>query len=316
MTFKIYCSICGYENNSNNTLCQRCNELLHKDNILSDNKQLNSIDELFDNIYHQKLNDAILTLDSYEVIIQNIIESGENGIIYRKNMTPLERVVAIAKAYSIVITKEIGNNYGEYAYNVICIDKTFDSSIQIATILHELTHHLFNEILKQILIYVWNVKKSPLLDAFVQTLVSLPPVLLASEYCASKTEERYLPKGYVSYSSFNQIAGDLNYDGKILLNTFVIANGISESIIRILSNFIDNQLEDKIRQEFERNNTEEIANPICIEDRTINNPILRNVYLMNMITESYELLNDENYRHLIERNRELFEKAYEKIKTD
>ena len=228
----------------------------------------------------------------------------------------LERVVAIAKAYSIVITKEIGNNYGEYAYNVICIDKTFDSSIQIATILHELTHHLFNEILKQILIYVWNVKKSPLLDAFVQTLVSLPPVLLASEYCASKTEERYLPKGYVSYSSFNQIAGDLNYDGKILLNTFVIANGISESIIRILSNFIDNQLEDKIRQEFERNNTEEIANPICIEDRIINNPILRNVYLMNMITESYELLNDENYRHLIERNRELFEKAYEKIKTD
>lgn len=316
MASKIFCSICGYENNSNSTICQRCNEILHNDSILSNSKQLNSIGQLFDNQYHQRLNDAILTLDSYEVIIQNIIESGENRLIYRKNMTPLERVIAIAKAYSIVITKEVGNNYGEYAYNVICIDKTFDSSIQIATIIHELTHHLFNEILKQILIYVWNVKKSPLVDAFVQTMVSLPPVLLASEYCASKSEEKYLPKEYVSYSSFNQIASDLNYDDKIILNTFIIANGISESIIGILSNFIDTQLEDKIKQEFRKNNTEQIANPICIEDRKVNNFILRNAYLMNMLIESYELLNDENYYHLIERNKQLFEKSYEKIKSD
>lgn len=316
MTLKIYCSICGYENNSNNTICQRCNEILHKDSILSNDNELKSIEELFADTCRRKLNDAILTLDSYEVIIQNIMESGENRITYRKNMTPLERVIAIARAYSIVITKEVGDNYGEYAYNVICIDKTFDSSIQIATIIHELTHHLFNEILKQILIYVWDVKESPLLDAFVQTLVSLPPVLLASEYCASKSEEKYLPMQYVSYSSFNQIAKDLNYDDRILLNTFVIANGISESIIRILDNFIDNQLEEKIKQEFKKNNTKQMANPICIADRKINNPILRNVYLMNMITESYDLLGDENYYHLIERNKELFEKSYEKIKSE
>ncbi|MDO5826592.1 MAG: zinc ribbon domain-containing protein, partial [Methanosphaera sp.] len=178
---------------------------------------LNSLDDLFNTDYHQKLNDTVLTLDSYEVIIQNIIEIGENKLIYRKNMTPLERVIAIAQAYSIVITKELGNSYGEYAYNVICIDRSFDSSIQIATVIHELTHHLFNEILKHILIYIWNVKKSPLMDAFVQTLASLPPVLLASEYCASKSEEYYLPEEYVSFSSFNQICEDLEFDEKVLL---------------------------------------------------------------------------------------------------
>ena len=312
MTFKVFCSMCGHENNSSHALCQRCNEILHTDNILSANKQINTINELFSRKYHLKLNDAVLTLDSYEVIIQNIIEIGENKIIYRKNMTPLERIISIAQAYSMVITKEVGNNYGEYAYNVICVDKSFDTSIQIATVIHELTHHLYNEILKQILMYTWNIRKSPLLDAFIQTLTSLPPVLLASEYCASKSEQRYLPKEYVSYSSFNHICEDINYDNNILLNNFIIGNGISESIIRILSNFIDDELEDRIRDEFKKNNTAPMAKQICIEDRQTNNPILRNVYVTNMLIEGYNLLDDEKYHHIIQRNRQLFEKAYAK----
>ena len=312
MLSKIYCSMCGYENNPGDLLCKRCNEILHNENVLTNIANIATISELFDSQYENKLQDAILTLDSYEVIIQNIIEIGENKIIYRKNMTPLERVMAIAQAYSIVITKQLGNNYGEYAYNVLCIDESFDSSIQIATIIHEITHHLFNEILKQVLMYVWSVKKSPTIDAFIQTVTSLPPVLLTSEYCASKSEERYLPSEYVSFSSFNHICEDINYDNKIILNSFIIGNAMSESIIKILSHFIDSDLEKKIKDEFEKNQTLSIANPICIEEKAINNPILRNVYLMNMLVDSYILLKDDEYHHLIERNKQLFEKSYNK----
>ncbi|MDO5825848.1 MAG: hypothetical protein Q4Q22_05670, partial [Methanosphaera sp.] len=82
-----------------------------------------------------------------------------------------------------------------------------------------------------------------------------------------------------------------------------------------LSNFIDNDLENRIRDEFEKNGIEGIANPICVEERTINNPILRNVYIMDMLIEGYDLLNDDMYHHLIERNKELFEKSYDKLKS-
>lgn len=308
----IYCSNCGYLNKDNEKYCIKCNEILHNFSKLNINKTINSTEELFSNEVITQLNNCILTIDSYEMIIENIIETGSNHIIYKKNMTPLERIKAVAEAYSIVISKDDGRSYGEYAYNVICIDENFDSAIQIATLLHELTHHLFNEIIKQIVMYTLEIKKTPIIDSLIQVISTLPSILLISEYCASSTEKRYLPEEYVSYSSFNHICEDLNYNKQILIRTLIIGKGLNDSIERILNTFIDDVLKEDIKKEFVKNNTKPIANPICINDDGIDNSILRNVYLMNVIYENFSYLNTPENKEIVEKNANLFKKSYQK----
>lgn len=312
MKDKIYCSCCGVENSINQNYCKDCGEILHNFKEYETNNEINTIEELFTATHYHQLTDKILRIESYKAIIQNIIETGENEIIYKKKMTPLNRIKAIADAYAKVIYKNRGNTYGEYAYNVICIDKQFDSAIQIATILHELTHHLFNEIIEEILIFLWNVRKTPMLESFIQTMITIPSILLISEYCASSIEKEYLPPEYVSYSSFNSICADLNYDKNIILRAVIIGKSMTESIHQILSTFIDKELEEKIIKEFQINNTKTIAEPICITDIEKSNYILQNVYLMDMIINSYEIMNDKQIYPKIIKNKEYYEKFYEK----
>lgn len=312
MTEKIYCSCCGAINNTNNTYCSECGEILHLFEKFEQTKEINTISELFTNMHKFQLNNKILTEEIYETIIHSIIEVGKNRITYRKNMNTLDRVIAIANAYSIVISKENGKTYGEYAFNVICVDKQFDSAIQIATLLHELTHHLFNEIISSILIYTWNVKKTPMIDSFMQTMLSIPEILLISEYCASSTEKYYLPEDYVSYSSFNSICEDINYDKNKISRCLIIGNSMHNSIIEILNSFIDDSLKNEIKEEFRKNNTKPIAKSICIEDSNKTNTILRNVYLMDMIVNSYDMMDKEDIYPIINKNKNYFEKSQHK----
>ncbi len=314
MSKYIYCSSCGFKNKIENTYCDNCMEMLHDYEKIGKKSTINTIDQLFNKKNYDRLKNNALTLEAYEFIIQTIIERGLNNLYYKRNMTPLEKVKTIANAYSILIYKSNGASYGQYAYNVICIDENFDSSLQIATLLHELTHLLFNEIIKGILMYFWHVTNTSMLDAYVQTILTIPSVLLISEYCASATEEEFLPEDYVSYSSYNSICADLNYDRSIILNGFIIGKSMSDSIIQIFNAFIDDKLREDIKEEFAKNNTEPIANPIDVDDNAICNPLLRNAYLMELLIECYEMIDDKEIYPKIEVNKDYYEKAYEKRK--
>ena len=303
----IYCANCGHKNNISTDTCEKCCEILHI--FTNANKEINSINELFTDMHLFQLNNKILSLDAYETIIQSIIESGKNRLTYKEYRTPLEQIKALAEAYSILIFKNDRKNYGEYAFNVICVDECFDEAIQIATILHELTHHLFNTILCSIVMYVWNVKKTPMLDAFIQTMTTIPEVLLISEYCASSTEKIYLPEEYVSYSSFNSICADLKYDKTKIMKCFIIGKGIHKSICQIFDAIMDNQLKDDIKNEFKKYDTTPIGKPICISDNQPTNNILRNVYIMNLINNSYNLINNKEIYPLLEKNKKYYEKS-------
>ncbi len=310
----IYCSSCGFKNTIKNDYCEDCKQLLHNYEKLGEKAKIDTINELFNKENHDQLKNNALTLEAYEFVIQTIIERGLNNIYYKRNMTPLEKVKSIANAYSIVIYKNNGASYGQYAYNVICIDEKFNSSLQIATLLHELTHLLFNEIIKGILMYYWHVSSTSMLDAYVQTILTIPSVLLISEYCASSTEAEFLPEDYVSYSSFNSICADLNYDRNLILNGFIIGKSMSDSIIQIFNSLIDDKLREDILEEFVKNKTEPIANPIDVDDNAICNPLLRNAYLMELLVKSYEMIDDEEIYPKLEVNRDYYEKAYKKRK--
>ncbi|MCD7782211.1 MAG: hypothetical protein LUG89_05905 [Methanosphaera sp.] len=312
MNNKIYCSNCGYVNSNEETYCNNCYNLLHNFDNIKPNKAINTIEDLFNQDNYLQLKNNILSLDVYELIIENIISFGQNNITYKNNMTTIEKVKSIAKAYTILISKKTGKNYGQYAFNIIAVDNLFNESLQIATILHELTHYLFNEIISQILMYYWRVPCTSMLDGFVQTLVTIPEVLLISEYCASKTEEEYLPEEYVSYSSFNDICNDLNYDKNILTKTFYIGKSMSESIIKILDSFINDALRKSIINEFKKNNTQPIRKPICVDDNSTNsNPVIRNVLLMDELVDNYELIrNSREIYPVLESNKDHYDMAY------
>ena len=114
MTNEIYCSNCAHKNSANSIFCESCGEILRNTNLLNINQQINTIDELFNEEKQRSLNDFILTLEIYEIIIQNIIENGQNNIIYKRDMATLQRVKEIAKAYTIVTTKEDEKSYNIY----------------------------------------------------------------------------------------------------------------------------------------------------------------------------------------------------------
>lgn len=298
MTQPIYCSFCSYENTTEDMTCHKCGRTLHNPHLLNVDHKINTIDELFTPAHESILRDSILSLEIYEIIIQNIIETGDNNLLYKKNMTTKQRVFEIARAYTRVTTKTDGKNYGQYVDNTINIDTQFDTAEQISTVLHELTHYLFNEIIKQILMYLWNIKESTTLDAYIQTTMAVPLLLLTSEYCASSTERAYLDEEFVSFSSFNSICEDISYNPQMIQDAVLMGKSMSESIIKILDNFIDDHLAVQIKKEFIKNNTKPNAKPICINDTNIlNNEILRNTKLMELIYDSYEIIKDKKDAH-------------------
>lgn len=313
MNDHIFCSLCGTKNNAYESYCENCGQILHNEALFKNKDSIHTPQDIFTKNRLNQLNDKVVTIDVLEMIINTIIKMGSNRLKIKNNMTTIEKIVAIAKAYSLVIFKKEGNNYGEYAYNVICIDETFDTSAQVATIIHELTHHLFNLILEEIFMYIWNVEKTPMLDALVQLIVSMKQILLISEYCASSIEKEYLPEDYVSYSSFNEIIEEINLNQYEIERAITIGKHMTKYIKIILDTFINQKLAENIKIEFILNNTKIMKNPININDSKVTaNPLIAIMHLKNLILDAYDSLDHIKYIESFNKNKELYERSYEK----
>ncbi len=78
--------------------------------------------------------------------------------------------------------------------------------VQIATLIHELSHHLLAEIHEQILMYFWEVEKTYEIEVFVQYILASGTVhLMNGIYLPHAVEGRFIPHGYQNYGSFNSI---------------------------------------------------------------------------------------------------------------
>lgn len=258
----VFCSKCGSENSDSNDTCDKCGEFLVKKAYLTPKNY-----EEFEDIFQVGNIEAVenLTVKAYNMILKNIADMGHYNLekYYRthskKNLSTLDKIKAITLAFSEINYKSSGAELGSYSFNSINVDDRLDTSHQIATLIHELSHHLFSEIFEQILMYVWGSAKSDAIEALAWfILIGSSLTQLSNEYCAHTCEGRFVPHGYQNYGSFNRIlTRDFNpeKDKAAIQTGLIFGNTIAKDIIGILEDFIDPDLREEIKQQFKKDFT-------------------------------------------------------------
>ena len=257
-----FCSKCGHGNRENVNFCSECGSPLIKDEYFGLDG-LNSFSEILtaDNL---KDVEAELDYSVYSGILANISLRGAynlNSLVESRgvnwsSLKILDKVKFIAESYVRVNYKSKGADLGNYISNVINVDDRLDDSQQIATLIHELSHHLLSEIFEEVLMYRLSVKRTLVLEAFVKFCLHSDPFnLIMDEYCAHTVEGRFIPHGYQNYGSFNMLVDQVpkSEEYKSLIKAhMVIGNTYSEDVISIIESFIDDELRQEIKAQFKR----------------------------------------------------------------
>lgn len=298
----VYCSLCGTKSKSQGILCEKCGSLL-KDKKYLELNRLENFNEIVTDSNLKILNENPLSPLEYEIILKNIVEMGKDYIKnydYEFSTTNvLGKIKIITKSYVDVQYKSKGAEQGSYSYNQIMIDDRLNDCDIISTLIHELAHHLFNEIFEQMLMYIWEVEKTDAIEAFVSfTLGTNPVYLLMNEYCAHSVEGRFIPHGYQRYGSFNNILNeefDLENDTEVISFALMMGNSLADDIIHILENFINDDVRSQIKQEYIRscNSAPDYEEMILESDEVL--PVEEKLKHMHVILMSgIALSGDEN----------------------
>lgn len=179
----IYCSKCGEKNSISEDYCIECGSILRKLDKYESGDRITSFEDMFTQKHKEQLNETPLTNEIYELILDNIYETGKKSL-KNKGSTALEKVADVVEAYAKWSYKSKGGELGFYSANNIKLDDRLNDSVQIATLIHELSHHLLAEIHEQILMYFWEVEKTYEIEVFVQYILASGTVHLMNEYCA------------------------------------------------------------------------------------------------------------------------------------
>ena len=205
----------------------------------------------------EKLDDiSYLEEDEFNYIIENLITVhkkvldellNENNIVFEK-LEILEKMFLFSKAFVKTHYKST-SDLGYYRFNEICIDEREPTNYKkIRTIIHELSHFLFSEILEQVLSLTLNTDKTDVLEAFVfYTLTDVNDFYLMDEYCACTVEGRFVSRGHQDYTSFkNSLEKEHTYSDE---DISVYGNTFAKYIILIMESFITENLIEEIRKE-------------------------------------------------------------------
>lgn len=224
----------------------------------------------FENIFTKKriklLKENSLTVDEYNRILNRIKQAGltnfneminEHDIDLSK-ISIFKKISLLALSYTDIEYKTKGAEHGSFAFNVIRIDDRLDESNQISTLIHELTHYIFNEIFTQSLMYIWNSDKTDAIEAIsVYSISRSKSYKLMNEYCAHTVQGRFLPFGYQNYGSFNMLLKgfDSKKDKKRIKYYLRLGNSLAEDIISILEEFISKNWRNEIKEQFKKDFT-------------------------------------------------------------
>lgn len=285
----IYCSKCGEKNSISEDYCIECGSILRKLDKYESGDRINSFEDMFTQKHKEQLNETPLTNEIYELILDNIYETGKKSL-KNKGSTALEKVADVVEAYAKWSYKSKGGELGFYSANNIKLDDRLNDSVQIATLIHELSHHLLAEIHEQILMYFWEVEKTYEIEVFVQYILASGTVHLMNEYCAHTVEGRFIPHGYQNYGSFNSILeeqkDELDYDTVVI--SLVLGNTIAEDIIHLLEHFIDEDLRREIKQQYNKDQLPPSYSQIGMETTDMMDGNSRNELIMGPLAGSFD----------------------------
>ena len=246
-----------------------------------------SFEELLDRNNLIRINEFEFTIDDYSTILHDIKSQAfvnfDNLVKEKKidfeGLDILEKIILFTKSFVKVEYKSSGAQLGYFESDTISIDDRQTKSLQITTMIHELSHFLIQEILIHILCKLLDATRNSLIESLVTFILSYTHFTqLIDEYTAHNVEGRFTIFGFQDYSSFTQI--EQRMDGEMTKDeieiTKSIGNTFAISIKEILESLIDKEMREEIKEQF-------------LED-VLDRPNYRALEL-----ENCQILNDEGF---------------------
>lgn len=139
---------------------------------------------------------------------------------------------------------------GAYGFKRAVIDSSLSKTLQIAAMIHELSHHLIFEIFKNTIMYVFQSQETDTIQAFAwYGLTKNVYWLLMNEYCAHTVECHYMKlKNYESFNNILKVYENLDEDK--VKKAVGLGNCLAMDIIYMLDKFFMPELVYEIKMQF------------------------------------------------------------------
>ena len=240
------CPVCGEINSDAATHCIKCNNQLNPISI-------DDFDILFNDFNQNLLTNANVDDSEYLELLSNIFVRADYIDIWGE--TTKNKILNLASIFTECKPKSRGYERG-FIFLGTCIfyeDRLADS-VQIATIIHELAHYFLFNIIESLLCDILKVKPSSVIQSFVWYFLMFPEFKIMSEYCAHTVEGRYVLFGYQDYSSYNMIRNEFlkSYSKDHEEAAKLVGNTFAYYIKTLLNSYIDENMRDEIKREYEK----------------------------------------------------------------
>ena len=263
-----FCPKCGRTFQEDENFCPDCLVILKN---ITDEIDIKSID-IDPNLDYVKDNttDDILTEDSLALInnfdfsmadfnritfsIKSQAFRNLDGMIRANDidldeLEVLDKVILFTKSFVHVEYKSYGGQLGYFEFDKIYVDDRQRNSLQITTLVHELTHFLVKEILTRTVCEILDCTKTSQVESVVTYILSSSVFNnLIDEYAAHSVEGRFTIFGYQDYSSFLALQDSLDPEHVDIAKT--IGNTFSIYIKELLEGFLDWDVRKEIKDQF------------------------------------------------------------------
>ena len=287
------CPVCGEINSDAATHCVKCNNQLNPISI-------DDFDILFNDFNQNLLANANVDDSEYLELLSNIFVRADYIDIWGE--TTKNKILNLASIFTECKPKSRGYERG-FIFLGTCIfyeDRLADS-VQIATIIHELAHYFFFNIIESLLCDILKVKPSSVIQSFVWYFLMFPEFKIMSEYCAHTVEGRFIPYGYQNYGSFNSLVENCGFDEESLQTMIKLGNSFANEIIVYLEKYIDDDLRNEIKLQYRKDLTPPTNESILSETDDCFSITLKNKLLISMLGDVLkEVSNDKGARKELE----------------
>lgn len=319
----INCDICGTLNFKENNYCTHCGNKLIIEHVcphcgefnpeisnycIKCGKQINPLiiddfDILFSDFNMDLLKNAKISDGEYNLMLSNIFARAEHMTLLGNG--PKEKILRLAGIFTECKPKARGYERGYiFLGNCIYYDDRLDSSVQIATIIHELAHYLLFDIIENLLCSIFKVKSSSTLQSFIWFFLTFPEFKIMNEYCAHTVEGRFIPYGYQNYGSFNNLIKQMDFDRNSLNDMVIFGNTFANELIVYLEKYIDSDLREEIKLQYKRDLKTPSYESIQIETDDCLTLSVKNNVLINILYDIFILASGDDAREELENIRD------------
>lgn len=270
-----YCPKCGREYPLEDNYCSDCLVILKslEDKvdvrdieadplfIFNGENEYDDFEKLLDRDNIEKINQFEFSYEDFSQILhdikaqafKNFDEIVKTNEIDFDSLGPLDKIILFTKSFVKVDFKSFGSQLGYFEEDTIFIDDRQSRSLQITTLIHELSHFLIQEILIHVICRILNASRNSYIQSLVVFILSYHPFTqLIDEYAAHNVEGRFTIFGFQDYSSFIQIENSL--DGEMTPDEIEITKSIGNTfalhIKDILESLIDRDFREEIKDQF------------------------------------------------------------------